>query len=476
MSTSPGGVYRLCWCASGFACSTAESFAVDLGSLALQGPSPLTQDRTCISGTMCTIEGLLGQDVHGFQVAGVTGARLAGNSYVTGFQVFFGDKADPMRWMHADCRPATENPPWLECLWPEKMTAAFWTIWIFAAAENPLIKEIQLLVQGEWVGGAKVGRKGLMLEAVFGSFPGPDTTQWLLDDNPSTAWKGDSGPAWQIVLRAYDSDSVVVLDTCGTRSMVQSLGVMPATSMDPAAIGGAPNPSITWPAPITANGGVYRLCWCARGHRCSSTEDFVVDAGSFTVVGPWAAQEQTCISGQTCALEGLLGQHLQDTDRLLILATCGIEKLVPRLSAIPSADWGVAARGSDITTFAIPTAGGGYYRLCWCSSVTSDCGETTEFRTDAGRLTLLGVQPLRQHRTCVSGQACRLRGITGLTSVDNTILALDTCGTFGVPVNIFGAARVYIGSNATFEYGDNATFENNMTKEDTRQLRRDAHG
>ena len=37
----------------------------------------------------------------------------------------------------------------------------------------------------------------------------------------------------------------------------------------------------------------------------------------------------------------------------------------------------------------------------------------TAFRVDAGTLTLVGVSPLSQHRTCVSGRTCALGEVLG---------------------------------------------------------------
>ena len=57
------------------------------------------------------------------------------------------------------------------------------------------------------------------------------------------------------------------------------------------------------------------------------------------------------------------------------------------------------------------------------------CHTPSQFHVDMGALTLLGVAPLQQDRTCVSGQTCTLEGITGTgLSTDTSFLALDTCG------------------------------------------------
>ena len=55
--------------------------------------------------------------------------------------------------------------------------------------------------------------------------------------------------------------------------------------------------------------------------------------------------------------------------------------------------------------------------------------------TDVGRIDLVGVSPLPQHRTCVSGQTCEFDGMTGhyLSNADVYLVA-DTCSTtLGLP-------------------------------------------
>ena len=57
--SSPGGLYRLCWCMRGYPCDLIEHFVVDMGALHVIGPAPLTQHRTCYSGQSCLLDGLV---------------------------------------------------------------------------------------------------------------------------------------------------------------------------------------------------------------------------------------------------------------------------------------------------------------------------------------------------------------------------------------------------------------------------------
>ncbi len=82
-------------------------------------------------------------------------------------------------------------------------------------------------------------------------------------------------------------------------------------------------------------------------------------------------------------------------------------------------------------TFASPSAAvaGGVYRLCWCAR-SAACSVAEEFRVDAGSLTLIGVSPLKQHRTCTSGRACMIDKIVGIgLHILDDIRILSTCGT-----------------------------------------------
>ena len=64
-------------------------------------------------------------------------------------------------------------------------------------------------------------------------------------------------------------------------------------------------------------------CWCAAGEVCSTAEDYLVDMGEVHIAGPSPLnQDRTCISGQTCRLDGFRGHFLSDGDAVLLLDTC----------------------------------------------------------------------------------------------------------------------------------------------------------
>jgi hypothetical protein len=90
------------------------------------------------------------------------------------------------------------------------------------------------------------------------------------------------------------SDKLAILDTCGT---ADGLLQRAPTSYMHALLASAGTTSFSFgSALLSGAGGTYRMCWCAGGFSCSTAEDFRVDAGAFTLLGP-APQEQdrTCV-------------------------------------------------------------------------------------------------------------------------------------------------------------------------------------
>ena len=59
--TSPGGLYKMCWCAATQTCTrSGRNFRVEYGTLYVLGPSPLTQSWSCISGEFCNVSTFTG--------------------------------------------------------------------------------------------------------------------------------------------------------------------------------------------------------------------------------------------------------------------------------------------------------------------------------------------------------------------------------------------------------------------------------
>jgi hypothetical protein len=193
-----------------------------------------------------------------------------------------------------------------------------------------------------------------------------------------------------------------------------------------------------------------------------------VDAGSLTVIGPSPLnQDRTCVSGQTCVLADITGRNLASVDSFLVLDTCGEDATLPRF-VTAGLVVSLQASGSLVRWVSDEvTTAGGQYRLCWCTGSTPpvsqawqatawSCSVSENFRTDLGELRLIGISPLYQDRTCVSGQPCTIDGITGqdLTSSDR-LLVLETCGTRSSPPGLsdFGFSSQVSGSGAMFSWG-----------------------
>ena len=108
-----------------------------------------------------------------------------------------------------------------------------------------------------------------------------------------------------------------------------------------------------------------------------------------------------------------------------------------------------------------PVAYGGQYRLCWCSiihygdvSSSNSCIEHSSFRTDVGRMEIIGLSPLAQDATCISGQQCRIRGFHGNhLSSNDIVLVADTCGSASVMCRFDGSISQVSQSGAEVFFG-----------------------
>ena len=183
---------------------------------------------------------------------------------------------------------------------------------------------------------------------------------------------------------------------------------------------------------LSAAGGLYRLCWCAS-RTCKADDQFAfTDFGSLQILGPSPLeQDQTCLSGRSCALEITFSG--EPPGKLAILETCSVPAIVPRLSAeglMPQAldkagHFGIAIQLEEFHSNRI-SASGGQYSLCWCSLVPGPCLQASDFSVSVGMLTVIG--PNTNQKTCISGQPCSLeRGTLGLGSLDHLLIA-HTCG------------------------------------------------
>jgi hypothetical protein len=213
---------------------------------------------------------------------------------------------------------------------------------------------------------------------------------------------------------------------------------------------------------VTAAGGVYQLCWCASGYKCTYGQDFKVTMAELHVIGPTLDQEFTCVSGQTCTLDGIVGKDLVGSDTFFVLDTCGQNHNPGTASVIerfPGAGFfdSVDASGAGVTWGATSiSASGGQYRLCWCTQIGSNCTTADDFKTDVGSFLLVGAKTEGNDKTCVSGQTCVLTGILGQDlSTHDQYLVLDTCAVHSA-VPQFPQAGMFSfveSNNATLSWG-----------------------
>jgi hypothetical protein len=430
----------------GVPCDRPSEFRVDLGELRVMGPTPLTQTRTCIAGLTCAVDGPLGVDTFPPVMTSVLKVRIAqygnGANDVTRYSIAASSHPDaasapspgPMLYVEiATCEPnLTDTSTWHVCEGFPVTQAKYWRIVILDVEGGygsfPMLREIQFYAmlqnaEPQWIvppGGASsvIYSEGSVTSGyeIANIFDGDLTTYW----NPGFGGLTE----WEFKMQFFTEgtgDLMIVLDTCGSDRVIPGFET-PAAVQDDAILTSFSTVRWTWgSAVVTAAGGIYQLCWCA-GHQfdCSAAEHFRTTVGDFTVVGPYDAhrirseQDRTCISGLTCAIHGISGQWLSDSDSFMVLQTCGDadETLIPRfpkkglggltLKSGAGVNWGSA----------FVTSPGGQYRLCWCwNGVT--CTQAEAFRVDVGRFTVIGVSPMTQDRTCVSGQTCSFHNLKG---------------------------------------------------------------
>lgn len=216
-------------------------------------------------------------------------------------------------------------------------------------------------------------------------------------------------------------DSLLIANTCGSSD---GAGLPLFSSSGLATASGR---MAMWSSAPIAEGGQYRLCWCSSFATCSPS-DFI-DMGELLLLGPSPLeQHRTCVSGLSCEFDGFLGNQLSARNKILLADTCGVASM-PSSQIASLETLGVSA----VVSWESLEIAGGVYRLCWCSGDTDGgaqaCNAAEDFQTDAGSLTVIGVAPLHQERTCISGFPCEIDGITGIyTSGNDQFLVLQTCG------------------------------------------------
>ena len=457
--SSKGGEYRICWCAAGFSCSIPEEHIIDMGELTLIGPSPLVQDRTCISGQSCRPDGFTGHYLSGSHHKDKT-TVLSGSDHfwildTCGQHTYQGTGVLP-RMSYTDHETTTK---------------------LLTSGASMLWQDSPITAQGGkyrlcWCAGSSLEGTNTSVTSSADRVPGSaaDSVPKAQDINASVALIGFScsmTESFRVDLGTFtligprplnqdrtcmsgqtcqfdgvyghltsQTDRFFILDTCGVESTlprmpkegrlcdmsryVNTVNYTGSTSnetddctetmmfsgycdSDPdsnattACTGNATSLTKMLPVAlnsttlrlgfgkdfVTAAGGQYRLCWCTSAgwldtskFHCSIASDFRVDVGKFELIGPRYPrnfddqgrrqqrpnfhEDRTCVSGQTCSLDGILGHHLDAGDRFLVVDTCGERSQIPRFGPsglLPS----VTASGAAVDFEALTLTAAGQY-------------------------------------------------------------------------------------------------------------------
>ena len=389
LSPSMPGKYKLCWCPNNAYARTCANF-VDIGTVHFIGNRRLSSHSTaisyqiCVSGEVCSLVGVPGLLTNNFLISqntcGYNGdARQGDKSAASFFLPATGLLLTVAGGEYLLCWCSVSGG------WCDNVTDSDYSDYIAIGS---------ILIQG----------------------PSP-----LSQDKTCVAGQECSVEVSRSVGLSL-MERLFVQETCGTTHTPLGWPNSGRTLVSESA-------TFTWgDVRVSSAGGFYRLCWCGSASGgCSNGEDFRVDLGGLTLLGPTpATTTATCTSGQRCEIHGLTGVHLSDQDSFMVLSTCGHHRAVSRLSNV---EVSVGNGGATLRWDSISSAGG-LYHLCWCSGATSStCGGSPDFRVVAGQLHILGPEPLEQDKTCLSGQRCLFsvsRFGVGL-GVDS-VAVLETCG------------------------------------------------
>ena len=459
-----GGTYRLCWCAGTTlnvqnitaGCLESAQFQTDFGSVDIVGPAPLEQDRTCVSGLPCEIQGITGLYLNQDRLPDISGIRIKQDGSLifditrAAVQVSYYTAVGPYVDIHS-FELQTGISDWQEVFFNETNAPFFrFLVQESYSGWQPKPRELQWYSRETWVQNLPstwlFGASGIPWKTAS-SNPYVHGPEKLVDGETEllfSRWETTGFPRWHdmwhVTFDFRDGDQFLILDTCGIANSAKRLpdaGMVQVVSQSGA--------TVSWNTPLTAAGQEYKLCWCAAYHDCDTPDQFRTTIGALTLVGPHMTHTRTCVSGQVCKLEGLTGYYTSDRNMLAILDTCAqfhplTENVLLDSLEIPFANLG--SSGATVNFGTISAALGGSYRLCWCPMVEglsnatvvvngSDVNRTSLvdcFKVDMGELHLVG-PVLGESRTCVSGRACFLDGFQGKWLLDtDRVLVMDTCG------------------------------------------------
>ncbi|CAE7355974.1 agaA33 [Symbiodinium natans] len=426
-TSSAGGIYRLCWCANVTIEATPSECGADVGALYLLGPRPLQQDRTCIAGSSCVLNGITGIGLSsGDRLLVLNTCNLGLGQkhaetefFVSASGVWQVGLMGSMFVMPTDVVGASGGSYRLcWCATPCSMLSHYSVDMGQLTVTGPLAlrEQHRTCISGQ-----------------------------ICNINPIQGWFLTTG------------DSYILLETCGDTVIVPGIpnsGRFTSSIVSmPGGVGSARSFAGLSLSTLSAAGGLYRICWCAGATSCEQTSSFDVDVGQILLVGPQPLnQDRTCVSGQPCLLDAIAGVALSTADRYHILDTCGSSPGPPKFTGAGVDEVNSSLRLSEsiVSWGQSPvTAPGGSYRICWCAA-GQVCSAAEDFVIDIGGLTLVGPTPLISGATCVAGQTCVVAGISGnfLSAADAGML-LDTCGVPATTPGLTGISGIPLTSDGT---------------------------
>lgn len=353
------GWYTLCWCATGFPCTSPADFGVLMGTLLLEGPTVLpaaSQAFVCVRKRGCRVNGMQGylaepagklfvaQD----QCGGVAarGIPQDGESLNSADGSVFSWGAKPV-----------EAPP-----------GRYRLCWCADQCYSP--------------SDYKTFAGVLRVKAPFGP-----RLYWACAQN------GGDCIIDNIRGEALNSgDKVALMTKCGDGEITSDFGVQ--------GISVETGPDGTWfRLPPVKGGGVYRVCWCAAEILCVHGREFSTTLGSLLVGGPDPSALYVCFEWYKCRIDGLLGSFLSDGDRLRVVPA---GEDCSRSGNSSNSSLGIVQGFPDDGLSSLATNQGksfawserirappGVYDLCWCSATTVPkgiCGTDGPFSLRAGSI------------------------------------------------------------------------------------------
>lgn len=390
--TSGGAVYWMCWCSNIFSCDRADLFNVEAGLLTLPGPH-LNQERTCRSGTECGFGNLQGLGL-------ANGDRIMILNQCGSSDLLFGwpdgGISDPAIFTGTEYAWGTASGG----LYVTGAGGEYSMCWCSISAPNCSSGEFFrtelgiMKMIGPAIGQRKFCTAGQVCSITqFSGYELQNGDRLLI--SPSCI------PLLSSFVFGFSNNGIAIATGGGSR--------------------------FDFSGRLTASGGAYAMCWCPLGMPCQSPDNFQVDTGNLTVIGPLLYHQKTCVSSQVCEFDGYFGQGLLTSDRITVLDTCGTTFTLARLpnNALSTIHFNL---GNSVSWGPLrATSPGGQYRLCWCAATTR-CSSPTDYVVDSGELHMLGPS-LFQMLQCYPGVVCSFDTFLGYGLQNGEkIMALEQCG------------------------------------------------